>query len=72
MNTGWSYNNEQNNTRTGNFNAKTRDYYLTDLVSETVYVEFNLTDVDGKNPDFARLLDGDVLRITGPAGERAQ
>ena len=68
----WSYNNEQNNTRTGNFNAKTRDYYLTDLVSETVYVEFNLTDVDGKNPDFARLLDGDVLRITGPAGERAE
>jgi len=68
----WNYQNDQNNTRTGNFNAKTRDYYLTDLVSETVYVEFNLTDVDGKNPDFARLLDGDVLRITGPAGERAE
>ena len=42
------------------------------MVSEVEYFEFSLTDSDDKNPDFARLLDGDILRITGPAGERAE
>ena len=68
----YTYDGEQGNPREGNFNAKTQGYQLTDLVSETAYVEFNLTDSEGKEPDFVRLLDGDILRITGPAGERAE
>ena len=68
----YTYDGEQSNAREGKFNAKTQGYELTDLVNETEYIEFNMTDSEGKNPDFARLLDGDILRITGPAGERAE
>ena len=68
----YTYDGEQGNAREGKFNAKTQGYELTDLVNETEYVEFSMTDSEGNNPDFARLLDGDILRITGPAGERAE
>lgn len=68
----WNFDSSQNNARAGKFNAKTEAYQLTNLVSEVEYFEFSLTDSDDKNPDFARLQNGDVLRITGPAGERAE
>ena len=68
----YAYDNGQGNAREGKFNAKNQSYQLTDLISEAEYFEFSMTDSEGKNPDFARLLDGDILRITGPAGERVE
>ena len=66
------YNNEQSNPRDGNFVCKDPRYEVTDTVDDVRYLEFGSKDVNGVPVDYSKIKAGDVLRLVGPAGERAE
>ena len=66
------YNNEYNNPRDGNFVCKNARYEITDTVDDVRYLEFGAKDVNGVPVDYSKIKAGDVLRLVGPAGERAE
>ena len=65
------YNNEYNNPRDGNFVCKNASYVITDSTDDARYLEFGSKDVNGVPVDYSKIKAGDVLRLVGPAGERA-
>ena len=66
------YNNQNSNPRYGDFVCKDVRYEITDVVDDARYLEFGTKDVNGVPVDYAKIKAGDVLRMVGPAGERAE
>lgn len=68
----YTFNGYNNTPRDGDFNAKTSEALVTKVFAEIRYLCFSLADAEGKKPNFVRIKKGDVVRVTGPAGERAE